>query len=355
MKIAGEEFKRGDYFGYDSSVPDCIVTGSNKIGSGNGEAKFYIAGKDKMREFYGGEGFTAKCIMLKKDLLGYMDAIKQEYMNPSFKYGEAYFKRQDAKKKNPKEHPALNLLWIERYNMINKLDDVIEFDIHDQTQIEGDRGYVNSNDPGYSIFREIALAESSYISACSLISNNGNKIYYWKLFVDYSKLEDEKHVPLALKYGLGVEEDPDEPIDEPIDSFEGAKQKAIRESRKGQGKYRAGLLDQMTSCPITGISDERLLIASHIKPWRSSSDDEKIDPCNGYLLSPLFDRLFDQGYITFTEDKKVHLSHVISNWNYGIIGIKENQFFPKILMDDKRKEYLDFHRRNVFKDFGRFA
>lgn len=353
MIIAGKEYRRGDYFGYDSSVPDCNVTGSNKIGSGNGEAKFYISGKEKMREFYGGEGFVARCIMLKKDLLGYMDAIKQEYMHPSFKYGEEYFKKQDKKRKKPKEHPPLSTLWAERYNMINRLDDVISFNIQDQTQIEGDRGYVNSVDPGYKLFRKIALAESSYISACSLISDSGSKVYYWKLYVDYSKLEDAEHVPLALKYGSSIKSDTDE--SESVDNHEDEKQKAIRESRKGQGKYRAELLEQMTACPITGISDERLLIASHIKPWRSSEDNEKVDPYNGYMLSPMFDRLFDQGYITFTEDKKVHLSRIISDWNYRLIGIKENQCFPRLPMDEKRKEYLAFHRSNVFKDFGRFV
>lgn len=63
------------------------------------------------------------------------------------------------------------------------------------------------------------------------------------------------------------------------------KSKNIRQARDGQGKYREQLLEQCHFCPITMISDERLLIASHIKPWAASNDTEKTDPCNGYMIS----------------------------------------------------------------------
>ena len=62
---------------------------------------------------------------------------------------------------------------------------------------------------------------------------------------------------------------------------------------------------------MTMISDERLLIASHIKPWASSNDYEKTDPYNGYMLSPLYDKLFDRGFITFKENRHVILSEFI--------------------------------------------
>src|SRR5215213_5728114 len=72
--------------------------------------------------------------------------------------------------------------------------------------------------------------------------------------------------------------------------------------RIGQSYFRAKLLSEMKSCPITGIDDKRLLIASHIKPWIHSNNDERINTKNGILLSPLFDKLFDKGIglITFT-------------------------------------------------------
>lgn len=42
------------------------------------------------------------------------------------------------------------------------------------------------------------------------------------------------------------------------------------------------------------VSDDRLLIASHIKPWAASDEKEKIDPKNGFMFTPTFDFLFDR-------------------------------------------------------------
>lgn len=344
MKIAGENFKVLEYFGVNSSVPDCIVKGPNKIGSGNGEAKFYISNKDIMRNFYGGEGFSAEVIMLKSDLLSYMAAIKNEYLHPTYPYGEKY----NAKRKTS---VPLSSLWEKRFEKVCNLPDVITFKIHDQTQILGPRGYINSDDKYYEIIREIALPESSYISACQLLSPQGNTIFYWKLFVDYVRLNDPNYKPLSMTYGKASSQDDNQPLVKETPSNETEKQK----SRVGQGKYRDDLLNQMPFCPITGISDERLLIASHIKPWASSTDQEKVDPFNGYMLSPMFDKLFDKGFITFTEDKRVHLSSKISPRNYKIINIEENQYFQNLLMDERRIRYLEFHRKNVFVDFASFS
>ena len=75
------------------------------------------------------------------------------------------------------------------------------------------------------------------------------------------------------------------------------------------------------------INEESLLIASHIKPWAVSDSEERIDPNNGFILSPLYDKLFDRGYITFTDDKRVTISNWLSRQVKERIGIKENQLF----------------------------
>ena len=97
------------------------------------------------------------------------------------------------------------------------------------------------------------------------------------------------------------------------------------------------------------ISDERLLIASHIKPWAASNDKEKIDPYNGYMLSPMIDKLFDRGFITFTESRHVILSDFISPFTWKQIGLKNDSFIKALPIDDKRIEYLKFHHESVFK------
>ncbi len=79
--------------------------------------------------------------------------------------------------------------------------------------------------------------------------------------------------------------------------------------RRGQQFFRQSVLASYgVRCCITGISVPRLLIASHIKPWRDSSDSERINPRNGLCLSSLHDAAFDYFLITLDEDLKVVLS-----------------------------------------------
>ncbi|MCI8368368.1 MAG: HNH endonuclease [Clostridia bacterium] len=313
------------------TVPDCVVVGSNKLGHGHGEAKFYIASKTEMYDFYGGEKFKAKCFMLKSDLIAYLMAIKNEYMTPSQDY---------AQKEN------LPALWNERMNMVSRLDDVIFFNIFDQYQIAGPRGYINSDEDGYQIIRKLALPLVSYIYV-EKVGSETSPLFYWKLFVDFDAIWEKQNGPLVFNYGkqkAGVI------IEEP--QKDKKKDKVLQEisrARDGQGKYRELLLEQCRFCPFTMISDERLLIASHIKPWAASNDSEKIDPYNGYILSPLYDKLFDRGFITFTENRHIILSEFISPYTWKQINLTNNAFIKALPMDDKRIEYLKFHHQSVFK------
>lgn len=329
MFINGEKLPLLAVFRTMMTVPDCVVVGSNKIGRGHGEAKFYIASKDEMYEFYGTEKFHARCFMLKKDLIAYMKAIHTEYIEPSQEYAQ--------KEKLP-------LLWAERMAMIESLDDVIFFYIDDQHQIAGPRGYINSSDDGYQIIRKIALPLVSYVYV-EKVGLESDPLYYWKLFVDFDAIWEKKNGPLVLHYGKAKEEEA-KPKESKKDE---ARKKEIIRAREGQGKYREQLLEQCRFCPITMISDDRLLIASHIKPWAASTDEEKIDPYNGFMLSPLFDKLFDRGFITFTEKRHVILSDFITPYTWKQINIKNGAFIKALPMDEKRIEYLKFHHESVFK------
>ena len=330
MIILGNKFSVKDIFDSFMTVPDCIVTNQNKIGQGHGEAKFYISSKENMRNFYGGKGFVAKCFLLKADLLSYMNAVKIEYYTPSYDYR--------GKKELPK-------LWHDRVQMIKSLQDVIEFNISDQTQIKGERGYVNSKDKAYQVIREISLPLITYISAMQLVDNNGSVVYYWKLFVDFDAISEIKNGALVFKYGkkIGIEEKESLTIKK-----ENNKIREISNARNGQGRYREQLLNECPFCPITKINDERLLIASHIKPWAASNDEEKIDSKNGYILSPLYDKLFDRGFITFTDDRRMIVSDWISPQNCKRMNLQNNKFIQALPMDSKRMEYLQFHRESVF-------
>ena len=148
--------------------------------------------------------------------------------------------------------------------------------------------------------------------------------------------------PLLIKDGQ--ENTPD--IDEQ-DIPEEVKVNLIK-ARKGQGKYRENLLAQCPFCPITLVSDDRLLIASHIKPWVKSNDDEKIDPKNGFMLTPTYDFLFDRGYISFTNDKKIIISPWLSKMTCSKLNISNDKTYS-LLPTEGRENYLDYHRNEVLK------
>lgn len=60
-------------------------------------------------------------------------------------------------------------------------------------------------------------------------------------------------------------------------------------------------------CALTGIDLSELLVASHIIPW-SENEQERLNPENGICLSSLYDKAFDKGLISFTNDKRVLFS-----------------------------------------------
>lgn len=128
----------------------------------------------------------------------------------------------------------------------------------------------------------------------------------------------------------------------------GTEKKVIINARIGQGRYRDSLVEKFEHCIVTGCSDNRLLAASHIKPWsKCDSDFERISTENGLLLSPLYDKLFDKGLITFDTKGKMFLSKSINN------GEKEKlAFTSKVLFDLKLTRemagYLEYHNDIIF-------
>lgn len=313
------------------TVPDCNVLGPNKLGTGHGEAKFYFGSKSELKSFALDASYM-ECFFLKSDLLRYMHATQKEYFHPSQNYAGI------------KEMPEL---WGKRIKEIEQYPEVIEFVVNLQNQIEGRRGYINSEDRAYKLFRTLSLPLISYIEIMRLMSPTGKLKYYWKLFVDFEALKQKKTEPLVFTYGKGVQND----VDIQPQQIEQVVEITRRQGRDSaaQAKYRARLLEECPFCPITKISDERLLIASHIKPCAVSEEDEEFDPKNGFMLSPLYDKLFDQGFITFDENRCMIVSNWISPSNQEKCCIRNGEFFQTLPLDEKREFYLKYHRQYVFK------
>ena len=79
--------------------------------------------------------------------------------------------------------------------------------------------------------------------------------------------------------------------------------------RLGQQKYKRELAPLWNhQCALCGIELPALLRASHSKPWKDSTDCERIDPFNGLLLCCNHDALYDQGYISFDGQGRLHIS-----------------------------------------------
>ena len=118
-------------------------------------------------------------------------------------------------------------------------------------------------------------------------------------------------------------------------------------ARIGQGKFRQKIIDKYQKCIITGISDQRLLLASHIKPWRSADNSERISSENGLLLSPLYDKLFDKGLITFRENGTIVVSESLSSDDINLISIDRQTVYLRD-MSYERKKNMQYHNDMIF-------
>lgn len=118
-------------------------------------------------------------------------------------------------------------------------------------------------------------------------------------------------------------------------------------ARVGQGKFKANVKRIETKCRITHITEHRFLHASHIKPWSKSTNAERLDGHNGFLLSPHVDKLFDKGWISFANGGQILVSKtlpisILHNWS--IDSHKNVGGFTA-----KQVGYLDYHRTYIFK------
>lgn len=124
-------------------------------------------------------------------------------------------------------------------------------------------------------------------------------------------------------------------------------QQALVKSRIGQGIFRENLIKIWGSCSLTGLKTLSLLRASHIKPWRDSTNPERLNPYNGLLLIPNYDVLFDRGLIAFRENGEIILSGELSKDDQHIFHIENSQHLRIVWPENK--EYLEYHRDKVLR------
>ena len=123
---------------------------------------------------------------------------------------------------------------------------------------------------------------------------------------------------------------------------------AIVKARIGQGifKDRVSLIE--SKCRVTGVDNPAHLIASHCKPWRDSTNQQRLDGENGLLLTPSIDHLFDRGFIGFENNGVLIISPVAHRASLQRMGVEIQKTINVGGFTSGQKQFLDFHRNSVF-------
>ncbi len=121
---------------------------------------------------------------------------------------------------------------------------------------------------------------------------------------------------------------------------------ALIVARRGQGLFRERVQRIEWRCRVTGVDRPEHLRASHCKPWRDSSNDERLSGENGLLLTPSIDHLFDRGFISFEGTGRLLVSPVAHEASLRRMGVPQElntgPFAPG------QRSFLEYHRDEVF-------
>lgn len=123
--------------------------------------------------------------------------------------------------------------------------------------------------------------------------------------------------------------------------------------RVGQQFFRSAVLSAYSQrCCISGLTNPKLLVASHIVPWRED-EQNRLNPHNGLALSALHDKAFDLGLITIDDDYRVVVSNQSINTKDAFFMSAVASFHGKsIALPEKfspASQFLAFHREHIFQ------
>lgn len=114
--------------------------------------------------------------------------------------------------------------------------------------------------------------------------------------------------------------------------------------RVGQNIYRESLMDYWGgACSVTGIAVPELLRASHAKPWAEcTTDAERLNVFNGFLLCAHLDALFDRHLMTFDDNGVAIFSSKITTEIRANLGLNESIRLRWLSTD--HRPFLIYHR-----------
>ena len=123
---------------------------------------------------------------------------------------------------------------------------------------------------------------------------------------------------------------------------------SIVKRRIGQSKLKQQKIIEIGCCEICGLKTSELLIASHIKPWAASTNEEKLDSENVLLLCSTHDALFDKGFISFDVNGNIVISNKLSEEEQALLNIHDESRVK--ITSDKKAKYLQYHYKNIFEN-----
>ena len=282
---------------------------------------------------------TNTCFFSKQNILKYLEDAKVEY-----------FAQEQVYKKNIAQY------YHQRLDKVKQLkDDYLFFSIYDVSDLINNklnRAYIRSDEKIWMLWRELVLPKISYLSILKLLPTDTNlsniqPLFYFRVFLDY-QFRSIVHPSLLMLPTF----EPATPAALILDEAQAIAKERVY--RKGAIKYRNQVIEHMPQCPFTKISDERLLIASHIKPYQvcmnEDNEAQALDYLNGLALTPTYDKLFDQGYITFLDSGEMICGTQLSALTWQKLNINPNAKNIMRIYPENREFYLDYHRQFVFLD-----
>ena len=123
---------------------------------------------------------------------------------------------------------------------------------------------------------------------------------------------------------------------------------ALVNARVGQGLFRSEVLKAWGDrCAVTGSETKDAIRASHIKPWRDSSNEDRLNPKNGLPLVASLDALFDSGLISFDGEGAMLVSPALSSTEKVIFSVNNRRLLKSPTRETA--DFLTYHRDNILK------
>jgi hypothetical protein len=123
---------------------------------------------------------------------------------------------------------------------------------------------------------------------------------------------------------------------------------ALIRARIGQGLFKERVAQMERVCRMTFVDNPSHLVGSHIKPWRESSNEERLHGANGLLLTPTADHLFDRGFISFDDGGEILISPVADTTSLKRMGLDPHHPPRPLPFNTDQKHFLSHHRREIF-------